>query len=92
MACRLLGQSASHFHVLIADDHDRADACGFADDTTEELCSRWMAMAAFTPFYRNHNNLRSHNQEPYLWDSVRRVSVKYTGIRYQLLPYIASHP
>jgi alpha-glucosidase len=51
-----------------------------------------MAMAAFTPFYRNHNNLRSHNQEPYLWDSVRRVSVKYTGIRYQLLPYIASHP
>lgn len=64
-----------------------ADVCGFMGNTDEELCSRWMALGAFLPFYRNHNSLGSISQEPYRWESVAESSRRAMNIRYSLLPY-----
>ncbi|KAI6084922.1 glycoside hydrolase family 31 protein [Hypoxylon rubiginosum] len=64
------------------------DTCGFADNADMELCSRWMQLSAFFPFYRNHNTLGAASQEPYIWEAVADASKTAMKIRYALLPYI----
>ncbi|KAF8634099.1 hypothetical protein AX15_001067 [Amanita polypyramis BW_CC] len=64
-----------------------ADTCGFGGNTNEELCSRWMQLSAFMPFYRNHNILGAIPQEPYRWENVASASRTAMAIRYSLLPY-----
>jgi alpha-glucosidase len=67
-----------------------ADACGFQRNTTEELCNRWMQLAAFTPFMRNHNINDTISQEPFVWPSVAEASRVAIRERYRLLPYWVS--
>ncbi|KAF1998665.1 glycoside hydrolase family 31 protein [Amniculicola lignicola CBS 123094] len=64
------------------------DTCGFNGNTDAELCSRWMQLSAFFPFYRNHNTLSANPQEPYRWETVATASRTAMHIRYTLLPYI----
>uniref|UniRef100_A0A087Y481 alpha-glucosidase n=1 Tax=Poecilia formosa TaxID=48698 RepID=A0A087Y481_POEFO len=68
-----------------------ADICGFFDNSTEELCRRWMQVGAFYPFSRNHNAEGYMPQDPayYGADSMLVKSSKhYLNIRYTLLPYL----
>ncbi|XP_064576785.1 sucrase-isomaltase, intestinal [Zonotrichia leucophrys gambelii] len=68
-----------------------ADICGFFDDTTEELCRRWMQLGAFYPFSRNHNGELVKHQDPAVFGSnslLVNSSKHYLNIRYTLLPYL----
>lgn len=64
------------------------DVCGFQGNTDEALCNRWMQLAAFFPFYRNHNIKSAFPQEPYIWASVIDASKRAMSIRYAILPYM----
>ncbi|KAK3678865.1 hypothetical protein LTR78_001318 [Recurvomyces mirabilis] len=65
-----------------------ADTCGFAHNTDYELCSRWMELSAFFPFYRNHNVKAAISQEAYRWSSVAEASRRAMSVRYSLLNYM----
>ncbi|XP_045766526.1 uncharacterized protein LOC123868162 [Maniola jurtina] len=65
-----------------------ADICGFNEDTTVELCKRWMQLGAFYPFSRNHNTINAKPQDPVsLGPEVVNASRIALMMRYRLLPY-----
>lgn len=64
------------------------DTCGFNGNSDMELCSRWMQLSAFFPFYRNHNVLAARAQEPFVWGEVAEATRTAMAIRYALLPYM----
>lgn len=45
---------------------------------------------ASSPFYRNHKQRGTMDQEPYMWDSVANASRTAIAIRYSMLPYWVS--
>ncbi|KAK7100863.1 probable maltase-glucoamylase 2 [Littorina saxatilis] len=66
-----------------------ADICGFFQDTTRELCLRWMQLGAFYPFSRNHNGYGNREQHPGAFDDeFGRMSREIMETRYWLLPYL----
>ena len=65
------------------------DTCGFIGTTTPELCTRWMQLSAFFPFYRNHNIEGAPNQAPYVFGSPYTGYIRSVMLsRYALIPYI----
>ncbi len=66
-----------------------ADVGGFGCDTTQDLLLRWMALAVFTPLYRNHSSSGTRPQEPYNFKSSEKF-LQLMKTRYMLLPFIYS--
>lgn len=65
------------------------DVCGFIEDTTPELCTRWHQAGLVYTFFRNHNiELKTPNHpsafEPYLQAIMKNAEMS----RYELLPYM----
>lgn len=75
-------------HMMAGVSMFGTNACGYTHNTDFDLCSRWMSMAAFFPFYRNHNIRGTISQEPYIWSSVAEASRRAIAVRYSLLNYI----
>lgn len=69
------------------------DLCGFAGNTTEELCARFMQAGALYPFSRNHNSIDARDQEPYAWGTespVFKASKSSLKLRYSILKWYYS--
>lgn len=65
-----------------------ADTGGFLGKPTPELFCRWMQMAAFHVFFRNHNNGEYGGQEPWMFGPMVEAAVRQAiENRYRLLPY-----
>lgn len=62
--------------------------CGFALNTTDELCARWYQLGSFYTFSRNHNKRGLVDQEPYALGPLTVESAKVNlKLRYSLLKY-----
>ena len=67
------------------------DVGGFAGEASPELFARWIALGAFSPFFRSHSMVNSRDSEPWSFgEAVEDVSRNYIKLRYRLMPYIYS--
>jgi alpha-glucosidase len=65
------------------------DIGGYAGSPSPELLTRWLELGVFNPFYRDHTEKGTADQEPWVQgpeqETIRR---QFIELRYQLLPYI----
>lgn len=65
------------------------DIGGFVDECSPALFSRWLAVAAFAPFFRVHSMVNSRDSEPWAYgEEVEEISRNYINLRYRLMPYL----
>jgi len=65
-----------------------ADIGGYTGSPSEELFTRWVQLATFIPFMRDHTEQGTIFQEPYVFEKNIDIIKKYIKMRYKLLPYL----
>ncbi len=67
------------------------DIGGFHDNCEAELLTRWLQAACLLPFYRNHTELGTRFQEPWVfgqpYEVINRITIE---LRYRFMPYLYS--
>jgi len=67
------------------------DVGGFVGNGDRKLFARWIQLGAFSPMYRGHSMINSHDSEPWSYgEEVEEISANYIKLRYKLLPYLYS--
>lgn len=67
------------------------DVGGFVGDANPKLFARWVALGAFSPFFRGHSMVNSRDSEPWSFgEEVEEISRNYIKLRYRLMPYLYS--
>jgi alpha-glucosidase len=64
-----------------------SDICGYDGVTTDNLCSRWIFLGAFSPFFRDHSDNTSPPHELYRTAATAAAARAAIDIRYRLLDY-----
>lgn len=65
------------------------DVGGFAGEASPDLFARWIALGAFSPFFRSHSMVNSRDSEPWSFgEEVEDISRNYIRLRYRLMPYL----
>lgn len=68
-----------------------ADIGGFANDPDKDLYTRWLSIAAYTPFFRCHSMINTRDREPWaLGEETEAIARGIISERYRLLPYLYS--
>ncbi|WP_324676680.1 glycoside hydrolase family 31 protein [Hymenobacter sp. GOD-10R] len=66
-----------------------SDVGGFVETPDGELYVRWVALAAFHPFFRTHSSGDHGDQEPWSFgDEYMTLARHFISLRYRLLPYM----
>jgi alpha-glucosidase len=66
-----------------------ADVGGFAGTATVELLTKWLEVAAFQPFDRDHTETGTGDQEPWVGGADQEaIRQRYIEERYRLMPYL----
>jgi alpha-glucosidase len=67
------------------------DVGGFIGTTSKELFARWIAVGAFSPFFRVHKEHNNLDSEPWSYgETVEHIAREYIRLRYRLMPYLYS--
>ncbi len=65
------------------------DVGGFTGNSSGELLTRWTQLGAFSPFFRNHCEVRAIAQEPWAFGkNHENIIKKYIELRYRLITHI----
>ncbi len=67
------------------------DVGGFVGEASPQLFARWIAIGAFSPFFRAHSMIGTRNAEPWTFGEITEaIARNYINLRYRLMPMIYS--